>query len=193
VKTAATVLVVAIMLGILAGLVYGLFWAGGYGWARLAELDGGTRTVLLTAVASVLLASLIVAGALRVAGRTVGRTRLLREKLALYQEILGHYRDGLAEGGASDPDPLPDDLEAELLLLGTPGVLVARANLVDTWRNPDASPHERMRSLAALTKAMRRDLGHPESIEEFRLDHFASDEPEADYNRETLRTSDRGR
>ena len=171
-KSLVNALAVVIVMAILAACAYGLYWGGGYLWERIGELEATTRVVLLTAVAALLLAALIVAAGLRSAARGIGQGRLLEHRLDLYRELFDRHRCALTVAEGHRGERAPEALDFELSLLAGASVMDAHFRLCEAVRDPAASPRKSEAALAELLKAMRRDLGHAQSLDEAKLDEL---------------------
>lgn len=168
-KSLVNLLAAAIVIMVLAALAYGLCWSGGHLWARLGELEAATRIVLLTAVAGGLLAALIVAAGLRSAARGLAQGRLLEDRLDLYRELFDRHHAALRMQGCP-AERAPEALDLELGLLAAGSVIDAHSRLVAARNDPEADPQTRASGLSRLLKAMRRDLGHAQGLDDGKLD-----------------------
>ena len=174
-KIVVDTLAVVVVLLIIAALFYGGVW----GLMRLGELYGllevQLRTVLLTSAATVIVAAMIVAGGMRGAARLLMGRPLNDRRLGLYPEIISTYVVLLGESRPSTSQVRSvlqaiSALEPELILIADASVVEANAKVASLLGSEDLQREALAEALGNLTAAMRKELRHPITHEEWKID-----------------------
>lgn len=154
-------------------LFYGGYLAIVYLWQVYAGIDMSVRIILLSAMATVLLSALIIAGSIKTSGMPLNRT-LLDAKLRLYMSLVETYksfltsRDQPSQQLHSDVLTSLSKMESDMQILAAAAVLEKHEKLETALRNRDRQDHVNT-LFQNLIKSIRNDLGHAPSHIESKL------------------------
>lgn len=173
-KSFVTLIGILIVLAAIGGLFYGCYLGAVYLWQVYAELELVTRIVLLSSMAVVLVGSLVIAGAIKNAGFSAYKSRLIAEKLRLYKSLVDIYKPYFASPNQdlrqiySDMAARLREIEAEMQILSAGAVIEVHGKLEAALRNRDDRKQINV-LYQKLIKCIRRDLGHGSNFDESKL------------------------
>ena len=185
-KKIFTMFGVLLALSVLGAGLYGCYLAVGYLWSLYTDLDAVIRLALLSSMAALLLASMIVAGSIRKAAQLNSSSHLMEAKLNLYKSVVETYQQ--YPGVLHTPTQQTrvesiaglQQLEAELTILASAPVIEAQRKLQTAIETKETD------SLAILfqqlIKSIRRDLGHGSGYDESKLRFLKQDDPKYHSN-----------
>lgn len=164
---------VLLALGALGAALYGCYLAAGYLWTFYADMDAVVRLVLLSSMAALLLASMIVAASIKKAAQLNCNSRLMKAKLNLYKSVVEAYQQypgalhAPTQQTWTEPTARLHQLEAELTILASGPVIEAHRKLqvvLEEKQEDNFAP-----LFQQLVKSIRRDLGHGPGYDESKL------------------------
>lgn len=192
-KSIVTIIGVLIVLASIGALLYGGYHGINYLWAVYARLDDVIRIVLLSGIAVIVLASVIIASAFKKSAESAARNSLLVTKLALYKQLFAVYDEivKLKNNGekinASEYIGKLARLKSELVLLGSGSVLETHRKL-ENLLSANSEDYNKLNGLLnQLVKNIRRDLGHRQSLEENKIKLFP---PRSNFAGDSVRRDD---
>jgi len=166
-----TMLVVTLVLTAIGGIFYGGYLGLVYLWQIYAGLGEVIRIILLSAMATVMLAAFVIAGAIKTARSMAQMMQLKEPKLRLYQSLIEVYIPVFKASTQPSHQALRDSLDAlwtDLQILSTSRVLDCHTRLEAAIY--DRQPSKQIEELfQKLIKAIRRDLGHGTHYDETKL------------------------
>jgi hypothetical protein len=172
-KSFFTLTGVVFALTAIGALFYGGYLAIVYLWQIYAEIDTSVRIILLSAMATVLVSALIIAGAIKTSGIPSDKT-LLDAKLRLYRTLVETYKTFLTSVDQPSQQLYSDVLtslskvESDMQILAAAAVLEKHEKLETALQNRDGQ--DRVNALFQnLIKSIRNDLGHAPGYIESRL------------------------
>lgn len=172
-KPILTIFGVFLFIAALVASLYGCYLAAGYLWNLYAELDAVIRLVLLSSLAVLLLASLIIAGSIKKAAQIKNKSQLIEAKLKLYPLVVQSYQQYMTSTGPTAQKIKTESL-TKLNELETDLMLLASSSVIEIHRKLQAALDEyESESFALLVqqliKSIRRDLGHASHYDESKL------------------------
>jgi uncharacterized protein YciI len=133
-------------------------------------MDAVVHLVLLSSMAALLLASMIVAASIKKAAQLNSSGRLMQAKLKIYQSVIEVYRHYLGV----ELQPSPAELVARLNQLEAELTILASGPVIEAHRKLQVALEEKQEDNFAwlfqqLVKSIRRDLGHGSGYDESKL------------------------
>jgi hypothetical protein len=172
-KSFFTLIGVVFTLTAIGAFCYGGYLAIVYLWQVYAGMDTSVRIILLSAMATVLIGALIIAGAIKTSGISSDKT-LLDAKLRLYMSLVAAYkalftsRDQPSQQIYSDVLTSLSMIESDMQILSAAAVLENHEKLETALHSREG--RDRVNELFQnLIKSIRRDLGHAPSHIESKL------------------------
>ena len=173
-KTLVNLTAMVLVIALLVGLGYGVFWSYGHFGEVYGILQPAQKIILFTALLGGLFCVLILVGGIRSAARIGAQGRLLDRKVDLYRNLLSGYGSLLASNRRLDSrlDQAADAIESlgfELTLIAGSKVIAANERLQKVVQLDQSEAGMVEEARLALVAAMRRELGHGSDGDETRL------------------------
>jgi flagellar motor component MotA len=180
-KSLLTITGVLVFLAALAAGLYGCYLALGSLWNLYMELDAVIRLVLLSSIATLLIAATIIGGSIKKAVSVNNKGQLVKAKLELYKPVIQSYQQyikaiyPLTQQVQTESLAKLNDLDIEMMVLASSPVMDAHHKL----HNALGSHQDENLALLLqqLIKAMRRDLGHGVDYGKSRQEFLGAAEP----------------
>ncbi len=170
-KTISGFLIVLLSLALLAAVLYGGYFAVLAGWNYLNVLELDVRIVLISAMLCVLVASIIVASAIKSSARTAATSCVTTKKIDLYEDLIEIYFSSNRTGSELEK------LRPKVVLLASEPVLEIFEKLTSIADNDIDYRNKTAGLYTQLIKKIRLELGHKSSLSDFKYDRlFAVDE-----------------
>ena len=157
-KTISGLFVVLLSLALLAAVMYGGYYAVQSIWFYMAMLELEIRILLLSGIACLLLASVIVATAIKSSAKTAANASVTTEKLALYKKLIEISFS--AKGATAQLEKLKPDV----VLLASSTVVEVYEKIIATTPNDAVAKNGLEGLYSQLVKSIRQDLGHKTAV-----------------------------
>ena len=162
-KTLTGFLIVILILALVAALFYGGYYAVQALWMYFSKLDFIVRIILLSGIASVLLASLIIAAAIRSSAKITAGGSVVKEKIELYKKLIEIHFSSKNAGVELEK------LRPDVVLLASGPVLEVFEKLLSIPK-VDNNHESKLNGLySQLIRNIRHDLGHRSTIGDSRI------------------------
>ncbi|TVM02871.1 MAG: hypothetical protein CV087_08175 [Candidatus Brocadia sp. WS118] len=164
-KFLSNIIAILFGLGLLAGIVAGLFWLIQFFIGFYASLDGQLSVILVTAAFTVIISAMFIAAAIRGRTRQEKDLQLRGDKIAVYDRFLENWLQLLQKPDVQSKEPtlhtlqLFQELNRYLTLRGSHEVLKECLNLKKMQEKMDIHDPKTAAQLGKTILAMRKDLG----------------------------------